>query len=124
MSVDTTRVVHGQKSLRLVAEAGSKTQVRGFRSLQIPVEPGKDYRISSSAHNDSCSFHVNRIVRDSTRKTNTRVNIIPRAEASSDTWRRYEEILSVADDERYVMLIVSIAGRGTLWFDDVRIEKL
>jgi hypothetical protein len=123
---DTTRVVDGKRSLKVTVEYDVNGRIPSFRGLRIPVLSGKNYRISVSVINDGCSFRLNRIVQDSSGKTNTRADIIARAVAlaSPDTWESYEEILSVVGDESYVILAFLVKGHGTLWCDDVRVEEL
>lgn len=121
VSVDTSNIRDGKHSLKLVTKQSDGTT--GFRSRRIPVQSGKKYNISFSVQNIGCTFKVNRIVQDSSGKKNLRAAIIAEVSTSSD-WKKYEETLTVSNDEFYVILIFLVEGSGILWCDDVKVEEL
>jgi len=121
--LDSENVVDGKHSLKLIVKQNDKTT--GFRSRRIPVQSGKKYRLAMLVKTDGCSLKVNRIVQDISGKKNLRSNIIVNTEKRpSAKWENYEETLSVAEGESYLLLIFLIDGTGTLWCDNVQLEEI
>ena len=122
VSIDTTHVVEGANSLKLVTYQSDK--LPGFRSLRIPVESGKSYKISMWIKNEGCHLKVNRIVQNVSGTKNIRSDVIVNSSASSAHWQKFEEILSISDKEAFVFLKFLVDGSGTIWCDDITIEEI
>ena len=121
VSVDTTRVAEGSKSLRIVSTQDNQT--KAFRSVRVPIGQGREYRIAFSVISKGCSLRVNRIVMNAWGTTNMRSQIIAQTSEITVAWVTFEEILIPAEGEALVLLIFLVDGVGTLWCDDVRIEE-
>jgi len=122
VSVDETRVKDGSRSLKLVSKQNDITT--GFRSRRVPVQAGKNYRISFWVQNVECNFKVKRIVQDRTGKTNLRSTIIADGLTATDSWRKCEETLAVSGNESNVVLIFMVTGSGTFWCDKVEVMEI
>jgi len=118
---DSNQVVEGSHSLKLVVRPSDK--LPALRSSQVAVQPGKKYRFRLSFRNEGCSLKVNRIVQDASGKTVRRQDFIIDTSVSSTDWETFEETLSVAQDEAQVLLVIIIAGSGTVWLDNVNFKE-
>ena len=121
ISIDTTQAQEGEQSLKLAIDQSEKTV--GFRSLRVPVQPGKTYYISFSFQNDGCALKVRRIIQDRSGTDNRRSEIILETASPTSNWETFEETLAVFDGEANVVLVFLVDGPGTLWFDDVQVEE-
>jgi hypothetical protein len=119
--LDSSQVVEGNHSLMIVVRPSER--LPALRSSQVPVQPGKSYRLGISFMNQGCSLKVNRIVLDASGKTVRRRDFIIDTSGSSTEWHTFEENLAVAQDEAQVMLVIIIRGPGTLWLDGVDLEE-
>lgn len=122
ISVDTTKAQEGKQSLELATDQSEKTV--GFRSLRVPVQPGKTYNISFAIQNDGCALKVRRIVQDTSGTDNRRTEIIVETSSPTSDWETFEETLVVSDGEANVVLVFLVDGPGTLWFDNVQVEEV
>jgi len=122
VSVDTTEAQEGSQSLRLTTDQDERTV--GFRSLRVPVQPGKTYVISFSMQNAGCSLKVRRILQDASGTGNVRSDIIVDTSSPSSGWNVFEETLVVSDGEASVVLVFLVDGPGSIWFDDVKVQEI
>lgn len=122
ITVDTTKAREGNNSLRLTTSQSHKTV--GFRSSRVPVEAGNTYHLSIAFQNEGCNLKVRRIVQDFSGTDNIRSDIIYNTSSTLSHWEIFEEFLSVSEGERYVVFVFLVDGPGTLWIDDVRVEKV
>jgi hypothetical protein len=119
--LDSSEVVEGSQSLRIVVRPSGR--LPALRSTQVAVQPGERYRLGMSFMNQGCSLKVNRIVLDPSGMTVRRRDLIIDTSIPSTAWETFEETLSVAQNEAQVMLVIMIGGSGTVWLDDVKVER-
>jgi hypothetical protein len=120
--IDSEEFVDGKHSLKLLVKKNGK--IPGLRSCRVPVKSGVSYKLSLLAKGEGASFKVNRILQDSWGKSNLRTDIIFNTPKASTNWHKYEETLTVAEHESYLLLIILIDSPGTVWFDDIRLEEI
>jgi len=120
--LDTVQVVAGHHSLKLVVRPSDV--LPALRSTQAPVQPGERYRLSMSYRNEGCTLKVNRIVQDRSGMTNRRQDLVIDTSVSSTEWQTFAETLAVVKGEAKVFLVIMIDGSGSLWLDDVRLERI
>jgi len=122
VSIDETHAQEGNQSLKLVTDQSDITV--GFRSHRIPVQPGNAYKISLSMQNSECTLRVKRVLQDASGTDNVRSEIIVDTSTSNSDWETFEETLTVSDGESYIVLVFLVDGPGSIWFDDIRVDRV
>lgn len=122
VTVESENAFEGNHSLRVVVRQGE--MLPGFRSRRLPVQTGKNYRLSISLRNEGCSLKVNRIVQDGSGMAVLRRDFIIDTSAAFPEWETFEETLAVSEGEAQLLLVFLIEGSGTMWFDGVKLEEM
>jgi hypothetical protein len=121
--VDTTYVVEGNQSIKLVAR--EIDNIVGIRSQQVHAQSGKTYRVSLSVKLSGCSVWVRRCTQDAhSVPVNLRLARVTEDLRSTGEWQRFEEIVTISERETSISVGLSVIGSGTVWCDDVRIEEV
>jgi len=122
VSLDTSKAKDGRYSLMLVIK--QKEITPGFRSRRIPVQSGKQYKLSFWVQNQGCAFKVKRLFQDGVGKTNLNSTVMAEGTVDMDQWNKFEETLIVPDKASNLVLIFLVNGPGTWWCDHVVVEEI
>lgn len=109
LRVDTT----AEKSLAVVVHSGAR------------VEVGEIYKVSAWVRNTGAHFSVRQdLILSTGRFVTERFKILFQSNTSHD-WRRFEGIVKIEEGEERLGLTMFLGRKpGTVWIDDVRIEKV
>jgi len=135
--VDTTDVVSGHRSLRIVIhEYDSSSRWEPFLFQVRDVEVGKTYTVSFWLKNQGCKvlleigyegkYHMFGGQSEEERldyASHSRISeILGEVELGDDEWRQFQYKYTVPEADGTIRFELKFLQKGTLWIDDVQIE--
>lgn len=140
IALDAEDAVEGKQSLKLLVHKADP--VGGWRSAGLfqtlhSVEAGQSYKVSFWLKNQGCKVrltiknergHSHRgltEVEKKDRAANPPIKkVLGEEETGTDTWQRFEYIYNVPETDGSIRFELNVIESGTLWLDDVQIEKV
>jgi hypothetical protein len=120
--IDSAEFKDGKQSLKFVVRgctADGGWHSPGFCN-QFPAKPGELYHVSFWIKNTGIDFHAQ--IGGMNAKKMKNDTIIKSKEKISD-WQLYEYTYIVPEEMNAIRFEINILSPGTLWIDDIRIEK-
>jgi len=123
VSFDTTDAIEGKQSLKFVVHRVGRRWSAGLFQV-IPAESKDTYKVSFWLKNQGCkvSLLLNSEKPKEAPSANRRA--LSEEETGINTWRQFEYVYTVPETYNNIRFELDILKPGTLWIDDVRIEKV
>jgi len=120
--IDSAEFKDGKQSLKFVVRgctADGGWHSPGFCN-QFPAKPGELYYVSFWIKNTGIDFHLQFGGMNDKKMQN---NTIIKSKEKIPDWQLYEYTYTVPEEMNSIRFELNILSPGTLWIDDIRIEK-